>query len=63
MKKSAIYIIYKWLWYEVDSGVDYYLSASGQGVDMSMDHVWTVFQHNTCKGHSDPHKKGETYIP
>ena len=45
MKKSAIYIIYKWLWYEVDSGVDYYLSASGQGVDTSMDHVWTIFQH------------------
>ena len=45
MKKPAIYIIYKWLWHKVDSGVDYYLSASGQGVDTSMDHVWTVFQH------------------
>ena len=29
----------------MDSGVDYYLSASGQGVDTSMDHVWTIFQH------------------
>ena len=46
MKKSAIYIIYEWLWHKVDSGVDYYLSAGGQGVDTSMDHVWTVFQHS-----------------
>ena len=45
MKKSAIYIIYKWLWNEVDSGVDYYLSAGGQGVDTSMDHV---VQHEVC---------------
>ena len=44
MKEFAIYIIYEWLWHEVDSGVDYYLSAGGQGVDTSMDHVWTVFQ-------------------
>ena len=45
MKKSTIYITYEWLWHEVDSGVDYYPSAGGQGVDTSMDHVWTVFQH------------------
>ena len=44
MKESDIYIIYKWLWNKVDSGVDYYLSAGGQGVDTSMDHVWTIFQ-------------------
>ena len=51
MKKSAIYIIYEWLWHKVDSGVDYYLSASGQGVDMSMDHVWTVFQQSVVHLH------------
>ena len=51
MKESAIYIIYKWLWHEVDSGVDHYLPAGGQGVDTSMDHVWTVFQHLCLKSY------------
>ena len=47
MKKSAIYIIYEWLWHEVDSGVDYCPSASGQCMDTNMDHVWTIFQQHS----------------
>ena len=45
-KKATIYTIYEWLWHEVDSGVDSCPSASGQSVDTSVDHMWTIFQHS-----------------